>query len=52
MQANDGVAIVACKQLLEAASGHYDQDKVVSVACLGRAMARCLVSFPTVASAC
>lgn len=31
-----GEVIIACKQILEAASGLYDPKKVVSVSCLGR----------------
>lgn len=32
----DGEAVIACNQILDAASGLYDPEKVVGVACLGR----------------
>jgi len=36
MRAADGVAIIACERMLQAAKGLYDPDKVSSVVCLGR----------------
>ena len=36
MQAADGLACLACGQLLDRARGLYDPDKVVRVECLGR----------------
>lgn len=35
-RANDGVAVVVCKRMVEAAMGQLDTDKIVAVECLGR----------------
>lgn len=36
MQNAEGEAVIACEQLLEAAAGLYDPERVVGVKCLGR----------------
>ncbi len=41
----DGEVIIACEQLLSAAEGLYDPEKVVGVACLGRVEESLLVSL-------
>lgn len=36
MKNSDGTVTIACENLLQAAEGYYDPDKVVGVKCLGR----------------
>lgn len=44
-KAGEGKVVVACEQILEAAKGLYDPEKVVGVGCLGRVEESLLVSL-------
>ena len=46
-KATDGQVIIACEQILAAAEGLYDPDKVVGVTCLGRVEESLLVTLAT-----
>lgn len=45
LKASDNQLVIACEQLLQAADGLYDHDKVVGVPCLGRIEESLLVSL-------
>lgn len=44
-QKAEGEAVIACEQLLEAAEGLYDSEKLVGITCLGRVEETLLVSL-------
>ena len=50
-QANNGRITLACRQLLDAADGLYDADKVVGVPCLGRVDEALIVHLATIGAA-